>query len=150
MHSLHTNTAAFRSILSVVDNIQLASHALSPIQHIFLTPSKEYQIIATSSESIDKSDEEKVEAVLDDICEDTLVNGVFITVAGHLRGQEGDIGALSAGVSNTRIAPGGASPPTEPRASIKIAISAALSKKETEKAALVVKNSINRVLKRRT
>lgn len=148
VHALQTNTASFRSVLSAVDNIQLASHALSPIQHVFFTPSKEYQIVATTTANV--SDEEKVEAVLDDVCEDALVNGVFVTVARHLRGQESDIGALSAGVTNTRVAPGGASPPTEPRASIKVAISAALSKKETEKAALVLKNSINRVLKRRT
>lgn len=149
VHSLQTNIASFRSVLSTIDSIELVSHALSPIQHIFFSQSKELQIISTSQKE-KASEEERVEAVLGDICDDALVNGVFITVAGHLRGQESDIGALSAGSTGIRVAPGGAPPPTEPRASIKIAISSALSKKETEKAALVVKNSINRVLKRRT
>ncbi|TIA88726.1 hypothetical protein E3P81_03377 [Wallemia ichthyophaga] len=148
VQALQSNIATFRNALTGLDSLQCASHPLAPIQHVFFTPSKEYQVMNMSS-AVENTDEEKIESIWEDIAEDALSNGVFVTVARHLRGQEGDIGALSAG-PNMRVPPGGATPPSEPRPSIKVAISAALSKKETEKAALTLKNSVNRVLKRRS
>ena len=137
--------------MAAAENIELPSHPLSPLQHIFLSPSKESQIISSydNDEKQLLMEEERIEKVLNEICDDALMNGVFITLGGHLRGQESDINTTSA-LSNVRIAHGGANPPGEPRPSIKIAISAGLSKKETDKASQVVKNSINKILKKRT
>ena len=64
------------------------------------------------------------EQLLQGVVDEALDQGVLITRAKRLRGQE----------------------VVEPRPSIKLAITAALSRKETEKAAQVVKNALIKVL----
>ncbi|KAI5998916.1 serine palmitoyltransferase [Pisolithus orientalis] len=72
-------------------------------------------------------DYEAEEKILQDIVDDALVNGVFITRAKRLRGQE----------------------MVETRPTVRIVVTAALTKKEIEKAAGVVKGSVVKVLGKR-
>ena len=67
------------------------------------------------------------ERLLQQVVEDCLNQGIMITRAKHLRGQE----------------------LVEPRPSIRLAISAALSKKDCEKAAGVIKSSLVKILAKR-
>jgi serine palmitoyltransferase len=69
-------------------------------------------------------DIEAEERLLQDVVEEVLAQGVLITRAKRLRGQE----------------------MIEPRASIRLAMTSALTKKETEKAVGVVKAALVKVL----
>lgn len=64
---------------------------------------------------------------MQEVVDEALAQGVLITRAKRLRGQE----------------------VVEPRPTIKLAVTAALSKKETEKAAQVIKNALVKVLGKR-
>jgi serine palmitoyltransferase len=72
-------------------------------------------------------DYEAEERILQDIVDDSIANGVLLTRAKHLRGQE----------------------MVESRPTIRIAATAALTRKEVEKAAGVVKASVTRILGKR-
>lgn len=67
------------------------------------------------------------EKLLQDIVEEALAQGVLITRARRLRGQE----------------------LTEPRPSIRLALTAALSRKECEKAASIIKAAFIKVVAKR-
>jgi len=71
-----------------------------------------------------KWDWDMEERILQDVVEEALAQGVLITRAKRLRGQE----------------------MVEPRPSIRLAMTSALTKKETEKALNVVKTALVKVL----
>jgi serine palmitoyltransferase len=120
--TLHDNVDTIRSVLEKTEGITILGHRASPIIHFCLRSGPQY-LTATPS----APDHEEEEWVLQDIVDDVLTNGVFITRGKHLRGQE----------------------MIDSRPTIRIAATAALSKKDVEKAMGVVKASIARVLARR-
>lgn len=143
---LHANIFALRSVLDKIDCITIPSHPASAIIHIYVRrasdspasangllsqdnavkkrPNPTVLVIQDAEADVDILAEERL---LQDVVEETLSQGVLLTRAQRLRGHE----AL------------------EPRPSIRIAASAALTRKETEKAAIVVKAALVKVLGRR-
>jgi serine palmitoyltransferase len=139
--NLHTNIFALRSVLDKIDCITIPSHPTSAIVHIQLRdpilpsgngvlaparaasrrPSNPLSLAARDALVVDIEAEDKL---LQEVVDEALAQGVLITRARRLKGQE----AL------------------EPRPSIKIAVSAALSKKDTEKAASILKGVLIKVL----
>ncbi|EEB96389.1 hypothetical protein MPER_04487 [Moniliophthora perniciosa FA553] len=136
LEALHENVHAARAILDRMDNITISSHPASPIIHIYLRtnapsaqphahkPSNPASPLPRDAPQWDIAGEEKV---LQDIVEEALAQGVMITKAKRLRGME----------------------ITEARPSIRLALTSALSKKETEKAVGIVKSAIVKVLAKR-
>ncbi|KAJ8072793.1 serine palmitoyltransferase component [Marasmius tenuissimus] len=141
LDALHENVRAARSILDRLENITIPSHPASPIIHIQLRnsasalsvpvakpgshkPSNPTSAMPRDPPQFDILTEEKI---LQDIVEEALAQGVMITKAKRVRGME----------------------ITEARPSIRLAMTSALSKKETEKAVGVVKAAIVKVLARR-
>ena len=156
---LHENVRLVQSILEKVEGIYMPSHQASPIIHIQLPPPTGPRTSMTSvashgwpsppvkrpsSLTVDPTvkpsnpqsvlpaqplqfDVEAEERVLQEVVDEALAQGVLITRAKRLRGQE----------------------VVEPRPTIKLAVTAALSKKETEKAAQVIKNALVKVLGKR-
>jgi len=149
--TLHDNIRVIRSTLEKVDQIEIASHPASAVIHIHLrtstystsgnglllptTPTKANVVSSgklSNPSSLQPrdyvvSDWATEERVLQDVVDEALLQGVLLTRAKRLRGQES----------------------LEPRASIKIVATAALSKKDTEKAANVIKAAIIKVVGRR-
>ncbi|KAG6332951.1 hypothetical protein ID866_6136, partial [Astraeus odoratus] len=129
--ALQENIAAVRAVLEKTDGITLVGHWASPIVHFYLKTHSPANgatngttatvIPPPSGPSFDYESEEKV---LQDIVDDALSNGVLITRAKRLRGQE----------------------MVETRPTIRIVVTAALTRKEVEKAAGVVRSSVGRVL----
>ena len=112
-----------------------SSHAASPIIHIHLrspAPSSAATLKAPNPStpapreppSFDIAGEERV---LQDIVDEVLAQGVWITRARCLRGQE----------------------LVEVRPSIRLAVTAALSRKECERAAAIIKAAVTKVLAKR-
>jgi len=150
LQNLHENIRTIRSVLEKLspDYIELPSHPASAVIHVFLRaptpntasnglltptaaptkprPSKSIPASASSKDYVE-SDWAHEERVLQEIVEETLVQGVLVTRAHRLRGQE----------------------LVEPRASIKVVATAALTKKEAEKAAGILKTAILKVLSKR-
>lgn len=149
MATLQDNIRAVRSILDKVDCITIPSHPASPVIHIQVKPlppttpsppshmspnpsgrltsrkpSHPSHSIATTPITFDIDAEERL---LQAVVEDALSQGIMITRAKHLRGQE----------------------MLEPRPSIRLAITAGLTRKECEKCATVVKASLIKVLSKR-
>lgn len=120
--ALHDNVDIIRSMLERTEGITVLGHRASPIIHFCLRNSTQYLTLTPPS-----LDHEAEERVLQDIVDDALANGVFITRGKHLRGQE----------------------MIDSRSTIRIAATAALSKKDVEKAMGIIKASIARVLARR-
>ncbi|KAG9310150.1 serine palmitoyltransferase [Chiua virens] len=120
--ALHDNVDTIRSVLEKTEGITVLGHRASPIIHFCLRNSQQHLTVAPSAPS-----HEAEERVLQDIVDDALANGVFITRGKHLRSQE----------------------MIDSRPTIRIAATAALSKKDVEKAAGIVKASIARVLVKR-
>ena len=120
--ALHDNIDTIRSALEKTEGITVLGHRASPIIHFCLRNSSQHLTVTPPA-----VDHEADERVLQDIVDDALGNGVFITRGKHLRGQEMIDG----------------------RATIRIAATAALSKKDVEKALGIIKGSIARVLARR-
>lgn len=81
----------------------------------------------TASKDYVEHDWQYEDRLLQEVVDEALAQGVMITRAKRLRGQEG----------------------WEPRASIKLVVTAALTRKECEKAAGVVKAALVKVLSRR-
>jgi serine palmitoyltransferase len=140
--TLQENVRAVRSILDRLDCIMVPSHHASPIIHIHVRPPSSTALkSATTTSSPGKPsnplsvlprdppvfDIDIEERLLQEVVDDALAQSVLITRAKRLRGQE----------------------LTEARPSIRLAISSALTKKECEKAASVVKASLIKVLGKR-
>lgn len=143
--TLQENIQAARAILDRVDCITIPSHPASPIIHIYiknskssLHPSTAATIVPSTKPSNPTSilpkdaaswdwDIQAEEKILQDVVDEALAQGVLITKAKRLRGQE----------------------MVEPRPSIRLALTSALTKKETEKAVQVVKNALVKVLSKR-
>jgi serine palmitoyltransferase len=144
LSTLQENARAIRAVLERVDCITIPSHPASPIIHIHVrTPSATHLLpnaaTATSASakpsnpasaaprdapSFDVAVEERL---LQDIVDEALAQGVWITRARRLRGQE----------------------TVESRPSIRLAVSAALTRKECDRAAGVVKVAVVKVLTKR-
>jgi len=137
---LQENVCVARAILDRLDCITIPSHPASPIIHIYvrqqspsflhpssalITPSK-YPHLATSTKDVGgrESDYDAEERALQDVVEEALAQGVIVTRAKRLKGQE----------------------VAETRPSIRLAMTSALSKKETEKAVGVLKVALVKVL----
>lgn len=148
MATLQENVRAVRGVLEKVDCIVLPSHPASAIQHIYVKPTSPASLLPPSPDMPKpkssshgsksnpasvipydpvKFDLEEEERLLQQVVEDCLAQGVMITRAKHLSGQE----------------------LVEPRPSIRLAVSAALSKKDCEKAASVIKSSLVKILGKR-
>ena len=135
LSTLQENVRAIRAVLDRVDAITIPSHAASPIIHIHLrspAPSSAATLKAPNPTthapreppSFDIAGEERV---LQDIVDEVLAQGVWITRARRLRGQE----------------------LVEMRPSIRLAVTTALSRKECERAAAVIKAAATKVLAKR-
>jgi len=142
---LSENVRCARAILDKIDLITIPSHPASPIIHIYIRPTSSSSLHPASATLPPASkpsnpnsplprdaatwdwDVETEEKLLQDVVEEALVQGVMITKAKRLRGQEA----------------------VEARPSIRLAMTSALTKKETEKAVSVVKNVLVKVLGRR-
>jgi serine palmitoyltransferase len=143
--TLQENIQAARAILDRMDCITIPSHHASPIIHIHvkntkssLHPSAAATIVPATKSSSPMSilpkdaaswdwDIPAEEKILQDVVDEALAQGVIITKAKRLRGQE----------------------MVEARPSIRLAMTSALTKKETEKAVNVVKHALVKVLGRR-
>ncbi len=134
LSTLQENVRAIRAVLDRVEVVTIPSHAASPIIHIHLrsaatlSPSAKPPNPATpaprDAPSFDIAGEERL---LQDIVDEALAQGVWITRARRLRGQE----------------------LIEARPSIRLAVTAALSRKECERAAGVIKAAAVKVLAKR-
>ena len=133
LSTLQDNIRAIRAVLERVDCITIPSHAASPIIHIYMrSPSASpTHLLPTSpakagrdAQSFDIVTEERL---LQDIVDEVLAQGVWITRSRRLRGQE----------------------VFEARPSIRLAVTAALSRKECERAAGVIKAAAMKVLGKR-
>ncbi|KIK96087.1 hypothetical protein PAXRUDRAFT_826362 [Paxillus rubicundulus Ve08.2h10] len=120
--TLQENIRVIRAVLERTEGITLLGHRASPIIHFCLRSMP--QTLTVTPPTPDHDAEERT---LQDIVDDALENGVFITRGKHLRNQE----------------------MIDSRPTIRIAATAALSKKDVEKAAGIVKASIVRVLGKR-
>jgi serine palmitoyltransferase len=129
LSTLQENVRAIRAVLDRID-------AASPIIHILLrtgTPSlsvaaaKAPNPATAASRDAPSFDIVSEERVLQDIVDEVLAQGVWITRARRLRGQE----------------------LVKSRPSIRLAVTAALSRKESERAAGVIKSAFTKVLTKR-
>ncbi|THH06253.1 hypothetical protein EW145_g4213 [Phellinidium pouzarii] len=146
MTSLQENARVLRGVLERLDCIIVPSHAVSPIIHVYVKPLSTASLLPPSADAPKpatlggksnpssvqpcnpaKFDIDEEERLLQQVVEEALVQGVMLTRAKRLHGQE-----LS-----------------EPRPSIRIAVTAALSKKDCEKAAAVIKAALVKVLGKR-
>ncbi|KIP10789.1 hypothetical protein PHLGIDRAFT_84464 [Phlebiopsis gigantea 11061_1 CR5-6] len=146
LSTLQENTRAVRAIFDKVDCISVPSHPASPMIHLHVRlpspthllpmvpaspalsssgkPSNPHSPIPRDPEVFDGDLEERI---LQDVVDEALAQGVMITRAKRLPGQE----------------------LVEVRPSVRIAITAALSKKDCEKAANVVKAAFIKVVGKR-
>ena len=146
MSNLQENIRAIRNVLDKLDCINIPSHPASAIIHINVKPlsttsllpppadAPKPKVAATRSTPSSVQPYNPVEfnvceeeRLLQQVVEEALSQGVMITRAKRLYGQE----------------------LYSPRPSIRIAVTSALSKKECEKAAGVVKNALVKVLGKR-
>ncbi|KAH8983453.1 serine palmitoyltransferase [Lactarius akahatsu] len=135
LSTLQENVRAIRAVLDRVEAITIPSHAASPIIHIHLRssapaasvsakPSNPATPAPREAPSFDIVGEERL---LQDIVDEALAQGVWTTRARRLRGQE----------------------LVDARPSIRLAVTAALSRKECERAAGVIKAAVVKVLAKR-
>ncbi len=138
LSTLQENIRAIRAVLDRVDTLTIPSHAASPIIHIHLRSTSPTTLSPASAaklpnpatpssrdgQSFDIVAEERI---LQDIVDEVLAQGVWITRARRLRGQE----------------------LVECRPSIRLAVTSALSRKECERAAGVIKAAAAKVLAKR-
>lgn len=145
LSNLQDNVRAVRAILDRVDCIHIPSHPASPMIHLqvrlpaptHLLPSASPALSAASTKPSNPAspqprepeqfDGELEERILQDIVDEALAQGVMITRAKRLKGQE----------------------LVEVRPSIRLAVTAALSRKDCEKAASVVKAAFVKLVGRR-
>lgn len=139
---LHANIFTLRNVLDKVDCITIPSHPASAIIHICIRHSSPSSLLSPESASkkrpsnpllltprdaVADFDIPTEERLLQEVVEEALAQGVLLTRAQRVHGHEA----------------------VEPRPSIRIAATAALTRKETEKAAAVVKAALIKVLGRR-
>ncbi|KAH8988180.1 serine palmitoyltransferase [Lactarius hatsudake] len=138
LSTLQENVRAIRAVLDQVEAITIPSHPASPIIHIHLrsTPTLSASTSVSAkppnpatpaprdAPSFDIAGEERL---LQDIVDEALAQGVWTTRARRLRGQE----------------------LVEARPSIRLAVTAALSRKECERAASVIEASVMKALTKR-
>ncbi|KAG8216221.1 serine palmitoyltransferase [Butyriboletus roseoflavus] len=122
LSALHDNIDTIRSALEKTEGITVLGHRASPIIHFCLRHNPQYLTVTPPAPN-----HEAEERVLQDIVDEALANGVFITRGKHLRSQE----------------------MVDSRPTIRIAATAALPKKDVEKAMGIIKASIARVFARR-
>jgi len=142
--ALRENVQAVRSTLYGVEDIEILSHPVSAVVHIALKSgpapsnllsvpmqtrgsSRSNPASVVSSKDAATFDWQTEEKILQEVVDEALNAGVLITRAKKLRGQE----------------------LVEVRPTIRLAISTALTKKETEEAAAAVKTAFVKVLSRR-
>ena len=136
LETLHDNVRAMRAVLEKEPTIELTSHQASPIIHVCiarpitsLLPSatpKPKSTPASLHNNATEKDFESEDRLLQEVAEECLAAGVLVTRAKRLRGQEAN----------------------EPRASLKVVGTSGLTRKESEKAASVVKAACAKVLGR--
>lgn len=146
LSTLQENVRAVRSILDKVDCIAIPSHPASPTIHLYVRLPSPTHLLPTAMPSPAMSstsgklsnplsphprdpevfDADLEEKILQDVVDEALAQGVMVTRAKRLRGQE----------------------LTEVRPSIRLAVTSALSKKDCEKAASVVKAAFIKVVGR--
>ncbi|EJU01455.1 serine palmitoyltransferase [Dacryopinax primogenitus] len=141
LRELVENVRVVRGVLDRLECIEIPSHPASPLIHIYVrnspatlevpngiarktNKSKPNSLVPADPDVFDIESEERL---LQDVVDEALAQGVLISRVKRLRGQE----AL------------------EPRPSIKIAVTAGLSRKETEKAAGVIRAALLKVLGKR-
>ncbi|TFK52851.1 serine palmitoyltransferase [Heliocybe sulcata] len=140
LSTLQENVRTMRSVLDRLDCITIPSHPASAMFHIHVRsapnatlhlpgasagkPSNPNSIVPRDPQQFDIELEERL---LQEVVEEALSQGVLITRARRLRAQE----------------------MVEARPSIRVAVSAAFSKKECEKAANVIKAALVKVLGKR-
>lgn len=127
LSTLQENIRTIRTVLERVDCITIPSHAASPIIHIYVRTHTVPAATKSANPSPLSFDIAAEERLLQDIVDEALAQGVWITRARRLRGQE----------------------IFEARPSIRLAVTAALSRKECERAAGVVKAAAVKVLTKR-
>lgn len=140
LSTLQENVRAVRAILDRVDYITIPSHPVSATIHLQIrwptlqvpqaitsSPSKPSNPLSVKPRDPPQYDVEQEERLLQDIVEEALAQGVMVTRAKRLRGQE----------------------LIDVRPSIRLAITAALSRKDCEKAASVVKAAFVKVIGKR-
>lgn len=140
LSTLHENIRAVRAILDRVDCINIPSHPVSATIHLQIrwptlqipvasngSPSKPSNPLSVKPRDAPQYNVELEEKLLQDIVEEALAQGVMVTRAKRLRGQE----------------------LIDVRPSIRLAITAALSRKDCEKAASVVKAAFVKVIGKR-
>lgn len=140
--ALHENTRLMRSTLEkCAEHIDITSHPASPVIHFTLRSSSPSSYLHPSSaEHTHKSNPNSLvlpgaptfdipaeEAALQQIVDECLAQGVMITRARRLRGQES----------------------VEPRPSVHIVCSAALGRKDVERAAGIIKGVVVKVAGKR-
>ncbi|KAF9644208.1 serine palmitoyltransferase [Thelephora ganbajun] len=142
LSTLQENVRTFRSILDKLDCITIPSHHASPLIHIQVRSASASSLLPTAvppsaskpsnptsalPRNLQVFDIEAEERLLQEVVDDVLAQGILITRAKRLRGQE----------------------ISEVRPSIRLAISSAFTKKECEKTATVIKTSLAKVLSKR-
>lgn len=125
--SLSDNVQVIRSILDKIPQLDIPSDPLSPVIHLHLTPS--------ALKGSLKHSREEYEKLLQEIVDEALHNGVLLTRAMKVWSQE----MLTRTPNADSLL----------RPSIRICVSAGLSKKECEKSANIVKNAVQKVLSKR-
>ncbi|KIM22878.1 hypothetical protein M408DRAFT_332649 [Serendipita vermifera MAFF 305830] len=148
--ALQENIRAVRAVLGVVDSLEILSHSISPIVHLAIKQRSPPSLAPTELPSLSKGsnatsiltrdppsfDVAREEALLQDVVDEALMQGVLITRAKRLYGDNDEKQPL--GQEWHAIRP-----------TIRLAITSALSKKECEKAATVVKNAWIKVIAKR-
>jgi serine palmitoyltransferase len=136
--NLQANVYVARSILDKLDCITIPSHPASPVIHTYVRRSHPVQpsahgsikyniAFASPQDTVQMAEYDAEERLLQEVVEECLAQGVMVTRAKRLKGQEG----------------------VEPRPSIRLALSSALTRKETERAVTILKNVFVKVLGRR-
>lgn len=146
--ALQENVRAARAILDRVDCISIPSHPASPVIHIYAKPPPSSLLAVPptpppgssptkyghsnptsvlSAREPQHAEYELEERLLQEVVEEALAQGVLVTRAKRLKGQE----------------------IVEPRPSIRLALSSALSRKDTEKAVSTLKAVLQKVLRNR-
>ena len=131
--NLQANVFTARTILDKLDCITIPSHPASPVIHINVhqattgNGSLKHSVHASPKDAVQMAEYDTEERLLQEVVEECLSQGVIVTRAKRLKGQEA----------------------VEPRPSIRLALSSALTRKETEKATSVLKSALVKVLGKR-
>jgi serine palmitoyltransferase len=126
--NLTENSRALRKALEKIETIDISSHPSSPLIHIRIAPGAVLEEGGDAGDMSALPSRDDQESLLQDIVDECLYNGVLVTRQKRVWEQEMNLAGDIA------------------RPSIRICMSAALSRKEVEKAAQVVKAAIVKVL----